>query len=72
MGKYERNGSVRSKEAHPEEAQKEPRISQNTLNLADERKKAKSEGNTIRWSQLNREVTRSVKKDKKCFIEIKG
>jgi hypothetical protein len=50
---------------------KNPWISQTTLDLASERKKAKSDGNTDKWSQLNKDVTKSVIHDKKSFIESK-
>ncbi|XP_072028537.1 uncharacterized protein [Amphiura filiformis] len=44
---------------------KQPWISQHTLDLADSRKEAKAAGDQNKRSRLNKEVTKSVKEDKR-------
>ena len=50
---------------------KQPWITKRTLNLGDERRSAKAEGNMDEWSRLCKEVTKSAREDKKEFIERK-
>ena len=50
---------------------KQPWISVDTLKLAEERRKAKVEGNSGDWSHLNTAVSKGAKEDKRNFIEEK-
>ena len=50
---------------------KQPWISQTTLKLAEEGRKAKADGYRKEWSSLNSAVTKSVVEDLKCFLECK-
>ena len=50
---------------------KQPWISNQTFDIADDRKRAKAKHNRGEWSRLNKAVTNSVKKDKRKYIEGK-
>ena len=50
---------------------KQPWISVDTLKLAEERRKAKVEGNSKDWSRLNTAVSKGAKEDMSNFIEEK-
>ena len=50
---------------------KQPWISNQTFDIADDRKRAKAKHNRGEWSRLNKEVTSSVKEDKRKYIEGK-
>ena len=50
---------------------KQPWISNQTFDIADDRKRAKAKHNRGEWTRLNKEVTSSVKEDKRNYIEGK-
>ena len=50
---------------------KQPWITQKTLDLAEDRKRAKMIGDQNKWSRLNKSFSHSVKDDKRNYIEKK-
>ena len=50
---------------------KQPWISNQTFDIADDRKRAKAKRNRGEWTRLNKAVTSSVKEDKRKYIEGK-
>ena len=50
---------------------KQPWIRQRTLEVADKRRKAKEDGDTELWQQLNKDFTKCAREDKNLFLERK-
>ena len=50
---------------------KQPWITQETFDLAEDRKRAKMIGDKNKWSRLNKTFSHSVKEDKRNYIEKK-
>jgi hypothetical protein len=63
--------SAAKKHIPKKKRKKQPWITKTTLNLAEERRKAKAEGNRNEWSRLNSAVSKGVSEDKRNFIEKK-